>query len=188
MFSRYLPIISIFLLILLILAGIFFWWPKVEETLDLREKLKIKEAEVKQREEYPKKLIAISHELEQYSDELDKIDSALPEEPSIPVLFNYIQKTTSENGLILESVSLTSVSSAKDKIGVREVSFSVSATGSYSSFKNFLASIYINARLIDIKSISFTSPDEETGLFNFSLNFATYAFSEEQDLPGNLMR
>ncbi len=189
MFFRYLPIISIFLSVLLILAGIFFWWPKIEEVLDLRIKLQIKEAEVKHREEYPKKLIALSQELEQYSDELDKIDSALPKEPSIPVLFNYIQKTTSENGLILENVNLSGISSSKDKSGVREITFSVSAAGSYSSFKNFLTAIYTNARLIDIRSISFSSP-EETGLFSFSLSFATYALLEEQgqDLPESLMR
>jgi len=189
MFFRYLPIISIFLSILLILAGIFFWWPQVEEVMDLRRELQIKEVEVKLREEYPKKIIALSKELEQYSDELDKIDSALPQEPSIPVLFNYIQKTSSENGLILEDVNLRSISLSKDKSGIREIAFSVSAVGSYSSFKNFLTTIYKNARLIDIKSISFSSP-EETGLFSFSLNFTTYALSEEQeqDLSESLMR
>lgn len=174
---RLIPIISVCLLILLILGGVFLWLPKLQDFLDLRAELEKKEIELKQKEDYFAKLNSLSKQLEEYPEELAKIDSALPIDPSIPALFNFIQKVSSENGLILEKLDLGQISSSKKKTGVKEISFSISVSGSYPAFKNFLSAIYQNARLIDTDSIKFSSPEGE-GLFIFDLTLATYSYLE----------
>lgn len=183
---RFLPIISLSLLVLLILGGVFLWWPEYQDFSDLRLKVERKEMEIRQKEEYFVKLKVLSEKLEGYSEELAKIDSALLVDPSIPALFDFIQKTSSESGLILESLSMGKISSLKDLAGVQKISFSVSVSGSYSAFKNFLSVIYKNTRLIEVESIAFSSSEEKV-LFTFDLILGTYSYqelkAEEQEIP-----
>ena len=178
--SRIIPIISILLLVLIILGGVFYWWPKYKEFRDLGIELKIKEEQVRQKEEYFAELRTIDERLEGYSEELAKIDSALPADPSIPALFNFIQQTSSENGLILEAINAPKISSLGGGSGekIQEISFSISFSGSYSAFKNFLSAIYGTARLIEVKSVKFSSPEEGGTIFNFILELKTHFLPE----------
>jgi Tfp pilus assembly protein PilO len=178
MMSRLLPIISISLLVLLILGVVFLWWPKYQSFSDLRAELEQKERELEQKRKYFANLEALSKKLEGYPEELTKIESALSVDPSIPALFNFIQKASSENGLILEKLSLAKVSSSPEQQAeIQKISFSVSVSGSYSAFKNFLSVIYKNARLIEVESIKFSSP-EGADLFTFDFNLETNSYKE----------
>ncbi|MDD2732109.1 MAG: type 4a pilus biogenesis protein PilO [Candidatus Pacebacteria bacterium] len=175
--SRYLTIISIVLIIVFALGAALLWWPKLQEILELRAELKLVNEEIKQREGYSAKLNTLNEKIREYPEELQKIDSAFPKEPSVPVLFNYIQKTSSENGLILDKISLGKMGLSSDTQGLGEISFSVSVSGSYSALKNFLSAMNKTSRLIDINSIGFSSPDK-SDLFTFDISLKTYYYSE----------
>lgn len=176
MMSRLLPIISISLLVLLILGVVFLWWPKYQNFSDLKAELEKKERELEKKREYFTNLEALSKRLEGYPEELAKIDSALSVDPSIPALFNFIQKVSSENGLILESLSLGKISSSQEEqVEIQKISLSASVTGSYSAFKNFLSTVYKNARLIEVESIKFPSLEGED-LFTFDFSLETYSY------------
>ncbi len=180
---RLIPIISVIILILLGVGGYFFWWPKYQEFKQQGTLLEEKTRGLEEKNNYYSKLEAISNKLDSYKDEFDKIKTALPAEASLPILFNFMQKTSMENGLILSDISSSkgAISSSENsgKTRIEKISLSLSLSGSYSAFKNFLAVIYKNSRLIRVNSISFSSPTEEE-LFNFSLSLETYIFPNKE--------
>lgn len=59
----------------------------------------------------------------------------------------------------------------------RSQSFSLSVDGSYENLKNFLIDVERNAYPLAVADLSFGEPDEETGLFTFSLTLETYALN-----------
>jgi len=185
--SRFILVISFFLLVFLILEGVLLWWPKLQDFLNLKEQLEVKEAEIKQKEEYFTELNSLSRKMKDYSEELAKIDSALPEDPSIPALFNFIQVKSSENGLILENLTLGKIGPSLDKPGVNQISFNISVSGSYFAFKNFLFILYKNVRIIDVSSIKFSSfGEEKRNLFVFDMSLVTYSYAglEKEEKTG----
>lgn len=178
MIQKYLPIIVILVLILLIIAGgYFFCWPKYQQFSVKKQELETKDEEIKKREEYLAGLESLLEKLKSFEQEISKIETALPTQPSIAALFKFLQKTSSENGLILEDTNIGQLYNLEKTEGrVQKMPFSISLTGSYSSFKNFLSSLYQNSRLIEVKLISFSSPtEEESNLFTFELTLETYA-------------
>jgi len=199
---RFTPIISVFLFITFLIGGYFCWRPKYQEFKQKNLSLQQATKALEEKNNYYSKLREISNKLTSYKNEISKIDSALPVEVSLPFLFSYIEKVSSTNGLVLDSVS-SSVSGkgfssenkenrrlnnknneeikveAKSGAKVKRVSFSISLSGTYLSFKKFLAEIYKSARLIEVRSIKFSSP-AEGDLFKFDLTLETYALSNQK--------
>lgn len=179
--SRYIPIISILLLILLIVGGYLVWWPKYQNFEELRLRLEKKTERIRQEEKYFTELETLSNKLTEYEPELTKINSALPTDidSSIVALFNFIQRTSSENGLILKGINLERIAPPKvdEKARAKKITFTISALGSYSSLKNFLTSVYKNVRMIEVEGISFSYPETEQ-LFFFNLRLRTHAFPQ----------
>ena len=150
--------ISVILFLAVIFGTIFYWWPKLQEYINAQETVKIKDSEIAKKEEYFSKLRSIDSKLNDYTDELGKIDSALPLDPSMPELFNFMKEASSENGLILEQLTLGQGADSAIVSGVQEIPFSVSVAGSYSAFKNLLTAVFQNVRMVDVGVISFSSP------------------------------
>jgi len=195
--SRFIPIISVILLVILFVGGYFFWWPKYQEFNRQNTVLEQETKALEQKNNYYSKLKEISNKLAAYKDEINKIDSALPAETSLPVLFDFIKKTSMENGLVLNSISpsgagnssskydksnVNTETSAKSTAGVEKISLSISLSGTYPALKNFLSAIYKNARLIEVNSISFSSPSE-ADLFNFDLSLEVYVLPKPETAP-----
>lgn len=188
--TRLITIIAVGLLVLSILEGVFLWYPKLQTWLAVSEELRGKDEEVRLKEVYFADLRASSNRLTDYQEEMTKIESGLPIDPSLPALFDFMQGVSSENGLVLESMTAGGTKksgSASQTESVKEIPFNIAVSGSYSAFKSFLRAIYSNARIIDIDSIGFSSPakDEEEGgggsdLFSFNISLKTYSHSPQQ--------
>jgi len=179
--SRIIPIIIIIILLALALGGYFLWWPEYQEFKNNGLELEIKNENVRQKEEYLSKLEGHINKLSEHANELSKIDIALSTDPSKPTLYNFIMKTSAENGLILNSLNIGEVSSKEE--GIQKIPLSISVSGSYAAFKNFLSVIYKNTRLFEIDSIGFSSPretEEEEKIFTFSLVLKTHAYKEAE--------
>ena len=179
--SRIIPIIIIIILLALALGGYFLWWPEYQEFKNNGLELEIKNENVRQKEEYLSKLEGHINKLSEHANELSKIDIALSTDPSKPTLYNFIMKTSAESGLILNSLNIGEVSSKEE--GIQKIPLSISVSGSYAAFKNFLSVIYKNTRLFEIDSIGFSSPretEEEEKIFTFSLVLKTHAYKEAE--------
>jgi Tfp pilus assembly protein PilO len=121
-----------------------------------------KREEYKNLENYYQQLREIFEKLKNYQDSLSKIDFALPENPSIPEFFNFIQKLASLSGLSLSKIDSSLISEEE----LKEWKINLSLKGDYNSFKNFLSSLEKSARFIEIDKISFSG---ENGIFDFNL-------------------
>jgi len=162
-------------LVIVIVVAVLVLWPKFQELKTIQENVKITKAELQIKQDYVLKLDDLRVKLEENQDEIAKIKTTLPNSPSIPSLLNYLQKTSSESGLILTEISPFSVSEAKDFANLKEATLSIKVSGSYSSFKSFLSSLEKSARLIEIENISFSSSGtEEPPTFNLNLKTFSY--------------
>lgn len=164
-----------FLLIILILGIIFFWWPKYQEISDLKLKIKEKKIELQNRKEYFSTLAQLSQKLSHYGSELNIIDFGLPQEPFLFDLLNYLERQSSQSGLILERFKLIGISPSQKIKGLQETSLDFSCSGSYLAFKNFLSELQKSGRLIEVESISFSSAREKE-TFSFNLKIKIYSY------------
>jgi len=170
------PIISVLLIVVFAIGAYLFWWPCYQEFSGLKAQYAAKESDIKQKEQYLADMKVVLEKVSsEYKDEYGKIDSALPEDISVLSLYNYLLKASSENGLILEDISWPQISSLSD---VHKASFSVTLSGSYSAFKNFLSTLYKSGRLIEAESMNFSSVGVKGNTIRFMLSLSTYGYME----------
>lgn len=165
------PITIAICIFLTLILGVVFINPKYQELRGIRERIRVKKAEIQSKEKYFSDITDVSEQLKEYEAQLSKIDSALPPDVSLPALFNFLQTATSQNGLVLKGMSPGFT--VQGRFG--ETSVSLVVTGSYSSLKSFLSTLEKSARMIETESISFSSPGE-TGLFTFNLRIKVHSY------------
>jgi Tfp pilus assembly protein PilO len=170
--------LSIFLLLASILIFFFLVYPKYQSLYSLKSQALQKKEEYQNLEIYHQQLREIFEKLKNYQDSLSKIEFALPENPSLPEFFDFIQKLASLSGLSLSQISSSLVSEAVSKgelapppseKELKEWKIALTLNGDYYSFKNFLSSLEKSARLVEINKISFSS-SKEKGIFDFNLD------------------
>lgn len=171
------PIIIVVSLSLVLIFGMMYLWPKYENLRHLEQEIEIKKAEILKREEGVQELKRMDEELKTYPNQLAKIDSALPVEADLPALFDFLQKASSQSGLILKSISHSAAKPSSDFTELKETEVSLTLSGVYASFKNFLPVLETTARMIETQSISFSSVPEE-GPREFKLTIKVYSYAE----------
>ena len=152
-------------LILSVILGFFLLWPQYQKFSDERWRVKEKEAERNNQEEYFVHVESIANELLGYETELSKIASALPYSADIPALLNFLEKAAFRNGLILTKITSfslgkpqsTSQSSQQQEESTisraKDINIEFEVTGSYSALKNFISTLEKSARVIEVESI-----------------------------------
>jgi len=163
-------------LVLVVILIIFLLWPKYQGLRELSLIIQKKETELQSKRDYFAQLRKISQRLIEYKESLSRVDSALPEEPSLPSLFDYFQKTSSQTGLLLEDIVFGGVKDREKGSKIKEIYISLILSGSYSDFKNFLFAIEKSAKLIEVEKIMFSTPKESGEPFSFGVNIKTYSY------------
>jgi Tfp pilus assembly protein PilO len=161
-------------LFLTIVLGIFLLWPKYQDLSELKLEIFKKKLEIQSQEDYLLNLQEASRKLEERQNVLAKIDSALPPDSSLPVLFNFFQKASSESGLVLGDFGKIAIS-PEEKLSPREITLNLFLSGPYPAFKNFLYALENSARLIEVENISFSTPLEED-IFSFQLGIKVHSY------------
>ncbi len=186
-------LIAIILFGLSFVIGLVFCFPKFQEMRVAQKQLESKKIELEQKKAYFEEIDILSEKLKQYPDELAIIDFSLPDDFSLPFLFDFFEKIVSRNGLFLtnisqsqgsQSSSRSSRSSAETEISeetesynnLKESRTSLSLSGSYSAFKNFLYSVEKSARLIEVENTSFSLPQDKTSTLNFDITVNTNSY------------
>ena len=176
-FNLFNPILVVIIacFLLAVIFGAVVLWPKFQEIERIEGDIAWKERELQRQEVYFSGLRETKDELRRYQEQLTKIDSALPDDPSLPSLFNFLQKISSESGLILVEIGPAIVSFLEEKPEIKETKFSLELAGSYPSFKVFLARLEKSARIIEIEEVVFSSP-EDGELFTFNLRIKVHSY------------
>lgn len=179
--SRLFIILISFLVLLVV--GAFLIWPRYQELRSLQLEVAGKEVEVENAERHNLRIKELFQELEKYRDELLKIDYAVFPSPDFPSLFHFLQKSCSQNGLVLKDISPSFIPPQKkaseeeslQKRGLKLLQTEIEISGSYDAFLNFLSTLEKSARIIEVGSISFGAP-EEGGIFSFKLSIRAYSY------------
>ncbi len=102
--------------------------------------------------------------------------SALPENPTVPLLFAYVNATAQESHVIIDKVQSLQVELNKPKEQESQYSsfkFSIIAEGSYQDIMNFLSSLTNFNRIVSIDNIALTKA-AKTGVQQITINGIAY--------------
>jgi Tfp pilus assembly protein PilO len=159
--SRLATIIICFLLSSVI--AFFLLLPEINKYSDFGLKIKAEDLKLKDQENYFSQILDLNDKLKVYQPELDKIDSAIPSEPSVPSLLDFIQGISAQSGLVFNKLSSFSITTPKKPtkgeenvtipVGLKQISITFEASGDYSALKNFLSKIEESSRLVEVDSI-----------------------------------
>jgi Tfp pilus assembly protein PilO len=178
------------ILITLAVVGIFLVYPLYSETTILKNKLNDRREALANKNIYFSKLRELKDEVSKFSEELEKIKSALPDNSDVIDIVSFMISEASANGLSLDNIGISdySLDNKKSNSEVKKSSLSIAVSGRYQSLKSFISSIQKNSRLFEIDNISLegSSANEQSGTkqektsredyfkFNITLSFSHY--------------
>jgi Tfp pilus assembly protein PilO len=162
----------IFLLAALVVSAILVW-PEYQKIKSLTLKIEEVDFTLKNQEDYFSYLNDLSDKIKkEYETKISLIDYAFPKDPNLPLLYDFMIKTCSQNGLILTSLS-NSVIEPSENQAQGEILLNFQVSGSYNSLKNLISSLEKSARIFNIESINFSSPAKKDQPFDFNLQIKT---------------
>jgi Tfp pilus assembly protein PilO len=165
------PLFSIVFLAGATLTAFLFTWPSLRDFQFLQEEKRSKATEFENREEYFANLTSLQTQFKNFEPELRKLDYALPQDSSLPSLYQLLQEIASGSGVVLKAIS---AQVAKGDTAPKAIDLQVTVAGPYESLKQFLESSQNAWRLLFIDSVSFVSP--KTGS-SFEVSFRMQAYS-----------
>lgn len=191
-------IITIILLIALVAIVMFLDLPAYNKVGFLRDEIEKYEQFLEEKEELLVKVSQLKQIYESREEEINKVYYVLPSLADIPNLIVQFEALASENGLILGNLGFGKIEATKktsqviwstvtgeeettSQDGYENLEISLSLTGSYQSFKSFLRALEYNIRLMDIKSINFSSIEEEGETMGV-IGIQTYTFSVDLEV------
>lgn len=197
---------TIIIIVFITLAALVVWqyfMPALDKVLVLREDLKLWQGKLGETQVLSQKLETLKQKYEAMSDQVDRVNQALPKGIDTPGLLVQMEQLASQNGLILNDVTLTMPVVPKAKkatvlsedgtavpvatpkavqksalpAGVKNVIVNLSLSGSQDSFGTFLSALEENLRIMDIVKIDFSekgSLESVQASKDFKISFNTY--------------
>lgn len=148
-----------FLVIWLVLIPV---WSDVSA---LRKEVGLKKTSIELEKKIIEKLNSINQVLDTQKSNVERLEQAIPGSEFKPELISIMESLANQNGLSLTSVGIESASesavssrkgSSKDPVStISNLSVSVVASGTYSSFKSWLEAVQKSLRILDISKITF---------------------------------
>jgi len=148
--------------------------PQYKSLITAKTELKNENENLAQLKNYFKEIEEVSEKLKSHPEELTKINEALPKGFILSSFLAYLEKSSSENGMIIKEISLIPIKKGKEVKKISETSLNLTVVGDYSSFKNFLNSLEQSSRLIEIENIELKT-DPKT-LPSYSLLLKIYSY------------
>ena len=150
-----------FLFFIDLLVFCYFLYPQWLKIDNLKGNISILEQNLKNKNEYYQKIQDISAKIKNHSNQLEKIDLALPDNPSLPALFNFFQQNASANGLMVSGISGGGLSGSRGRVrasksvsNIKKASISLNLVGQLDSLEAFLKTIELSARMIEIQNLN----------------------------------
>ena len=125
---------------------------------------------------YFQKLTDIAHRLSQESDAVNKIDSIMSEKVNFSSVVNFLDQIGGETGVIVKNINIGNSGTMAGQERIKMNNFSLTVSGSYPAFKNFLDKLENSARLFEVGGFSFSSPSKDTDFFNYNLQLKVYSY------------
>lgn len=169
------------LLAISILVAVFLLWPNFQIFSQLQDQRQERALELKNLEAYFAQLQKLREEIaSQPAEKVMLIEQSLPDEPSLPSLYEALSQTANQSGLALRSINsfvgvMPSEQSGELPLQFRTIEVIMEMEGTYEALKEFLADTRMLPRLINVKSLEFESP-ERGGIFKFTVSLQAYSY------------
>lgn len=180
------PILIVVVFVINLVAIFLFVIPKYEDSSHLDRVLAARQSEYENQSQYRLKLSSALRDLQVREDIVQKVDEALPSNPSLAEIIHFLNKKATENSLSVINITLSHRAAATElgtSASIKDISFMVNLTGSYLDLKRFLSSLEKSTRLLQVQTISLvpTSRTQVVGQqvlknYNFSLEIKTYSY------------
>ncbi len=174
-------IISIGSILAIILVGSFVIWPLSLSLFESINQVNKEEGRLRDLQDLIAKTEELTQEYQIMSSEINKFFLALPDEKEIPYLLVQFEDLAIRSGLLFESVDFgqqegkrkIAVGLAKEQNEVQSslqaqsfnsIPVSISVSGSYQAFKDYLKGLEKSARMMNVSSINFAQSDAGSGL------------------------
>ena len=172
------PITIALILFAILLLVFFLVVPEYKTFRRLQIELAEKTAEFNAEHEYYAEIDRTYFDLQAHKEDIQKIDDALPKDPTLGKLVYFLQDSAKTNGLAIKDLFLSKSSavSAKANISnnVKDLVFSMDLMGSYPALGNFIGFLEKSSRIFEIINISFGSTTGPP--YNFSVQIKTHSY------------
>ncbi len=169
------PVVTIVFFVIAVGLGALILWPKYQALSEVQGILNLKEQMLQGEEQHFINLEQIKERLSDYESQLANIEASLPDDPSFPSIFNFIQSASAQSGLALAKISPFASVVLEENENIKESEFSIEVIGSYSSLKDFVSTLENSSRMIEVENISFSFPKKgESFTFNLKVKVFSY--------------
>lgn len=169
------PIAIALILLVVILLVIFLVMPEYQTLTDLRDKLGQKMSQRVSQVDYYATISKLYENIQAKAKDIQKIDNALPQNPSLGKTFYFLQNSAQENGLAVKSIFLSKAGATNTTFkSIKDLSFSMNVSGDYNSLKNFIIFLEKSSRIFEVTNISFSSGTKPP--YDFSLQLVTHSY------------
>ncbi len=150
------PIVIAVILFIALILVFYMVMPQYNEFRGLLIKVGEKTAERDSKAAYYANITDTYYKLQQYSEGLKKLDTALPQTFNVSELLNLLYKKSVDSGIAIQNISISSPGNVPD-MKIKMTNVVLGLVGDYPSLDDFLTSLEISARLIEGENISFAS-------------------------------
>lgn len=167
--------ILILVFLCLVIGVPTLWWQKYKSFNEQNIKIKEKKLELKNKEDYYSYLKDIDSKIKEKEEILFKIDNILPEKIDLEKIINFLDKKSSQSGLILQQITAEKPVVLDKNYKITKNIFSLSLTGTYDSLKNFLSFLQKSSRFPNVELIKFNKSRDEN-VFSIELKASFYSY------------
>lgn len=183
---------SIIQIALLAIIFVLFSWfilkPKLSHSTEVRSSLKAAEAQLAQTQQDQQDLKRLVTDLRSSSDEVAKVDEALPLSGRVSKAYVLLDSLVRSSGMTLATIDSSDSSkaiSAADKAllanpyqpgrELHTITITTTVTGSMDQFKNFLELIETNGRVLDVETVEIDGGESAT---KFQITVKAYTYEK----------
>ena len=155
-------------------VGIFFTWPEYQDFQQLSSELKERQQELENRETYFADLAKVKEDLSNFKDQLSKVEAALPQDPQLPSLYEFLQRSSSLSGMSLRTIS-AAVEKQDPSFKLRTIPVTLELVGSWGALKELMGRFNVASRMASLQSINL-SGGQQAGRFNITVQLHAYSY------------
>jgi type IV pilus assembly protein PilO len=168
--------------VVLIVGFMFFISPKQKEIKQLETKIDEQNNKIATGQAKVAKLEILTKENEALVKRLDELKEQLPEEKEISSLLKQVSDLSTAAGLQIKSWKPGARKNHPSGM-VAEIPVSVSVTGTYHDFANFLSSLTRLHRIVNVNNIQMAGAQLKQGKAELQINFTASTFSALSPAP-----
>lgn len=131
----------------------YFWLPTSEKIKETVQKIEEVDKKIQKAQRQAGRLNKIKTQLAQLNDEAEKVEKQLPKDLDLPGVIDTVSGLARKNSVTLSQFGAPS---SATKSHFKEITFALTASGSYHDLGRFLASLALEERIYNARNLNFS--------------------------------